>query len=474
MERTFPGLPSPTLIQEAGATTERPWKMPDRLVLLAAGAILTLLSLLAFVTVSESSHGSRRLASGQMARDTQLFHGALPEILHLHATTYAIMSWTILVGLWMIYLGVIWRFRARPIHVRAAAWAAVAFCLVAFLVPPVFSSDIFSYAMFGRLSVIYDANPYVTTPLGRAATDPLMTYVAWGNITSPYGPVWAMLSAVVALGHHATPVVLVLRFKLLSLGATLLDGWLIYQLVKQRSRAWAPWAYLAFAWNPLVIVDGVINGHNDVVILAFVLSGAWVLRRRPALSVAFLVMSALIKYSTVPMLAGAAVRYWRRSTGPLRLLQIAGGVALAAMIAFVSFHPYWHGPATLLSTFREPGRGANNPLSLLATWGVVELFAERAHIASSAVAVGLASIIFCGWQWAQMIWDERTRLVWTVDDELGSWARTVLVFLLVWPRVHTWYWLLPLGLALAAGPRYRRLAAMVVLTSMLGYLSLGR
>jgi hypothetical protein len=111
---------------------------------------------------------------------------------------------------------------------------------------------------------------------------------------------------------------------------------------------------------------------------------------------------------------------------------------------------------------------------MAATWGATELFAERAHIASSAVAVGLASIVFCGWQWAQMIWDERTRRIWTVDDELGSWARTVLVFLLVWPRVHTWYWLLPLGLALAAGPRYRRLTALVLVTSMLGYFSLAR
>lgn len=475
MEQTLPGLARPVGARPGSVAGEhRSGRRAGLVELVAATLILGLLAALAVITVRASSVGSHHLASAQMARDAKLFHQVTPAVGHLHAFSFALVSWSILILLWGVYVAAIWWLRARPVHLRIVVWAALAFCIVALVAPPVYSSDVFSYAMFGRLSDIYDSNPYITTPLGRAATDPLMAYVTWGNITSPYGPVWAMLSAVVAVGHHATPIVLVLRFKLLSLGATLLDGWLIYHLVRQRWRAWAPWAYLAFAWNPLVIVDGVINGHNDVVILAFVLGGAWVLRRRPALSVALLVLSALIKYSTVPMLAGAAMRYWRRSTGPLRLLQVAGAVTLASLIAIATFHPFWAGPATVLSTLREPGRGANNPLSQLATWGAAELFAEQIHLASSAVAVGLASAVFCGWQWAQMLWDERAHRAWNVDDELGSWARTVLVFLLVWPRVHTWYWLLPLGLALAAGPRYRRLTAMVVITSMLGYFSLAR
>lgn len=475
MEHTLPGAAYPVATHAASFAEDDPPAHRSGLIeVVAAALILALLAALAVITVRSSSVGSHRLASAQMARDAKLFHQVTPAVAHLHAHSFALLSWGVLILLWAVYLATIWWLRTRPVHLRIAVWGAFAFCAVALLAPPVYSSDIFSYAMFGRLSTIYDANPYVTTPLGRAPADPLMSYVTWGNITSPYGPVWAMLSAAVAVGHHASPVVLVLRFKLLSLAATLFDGWLIYHLVRQRWRGWAPWAYLAFAWNPLVIVDGVINGHNDVVILAFALGGAWVLRRRPALSVALLVLSALIKYSTVPMLAGAVMQYWRRSSGWLRLLQIAGCAVLAALIAIATFHPFWAGPATLLSTFREPGRGANNPLSQLATWGAAELFAERVHLASSAVAIGLASVVFGGWQWAQMWWEGRAHRAWTVDDELGSWARTVLVFLLVWPRVHTWYWLLPLGLALAAGPRYRRLTALVMITSILGYFSLAR
>lgn len=473
MERTYWGHARPAATFKAHTATNRPRRWPVRFELAAAGVILSLLTVLAVITVRASSVGSRQLASAQMARDAKLFHQVTPAVVHVHAHSFALVSWTVLILLWAVYLATIWRLRARPVSLRIVAWAAVAFCVVALVVPPVYSSDIFSYAMFGRLSVIYDANPYVVTPLERAAADPLMTYVAWGDITSPYGPVWAMISAVVALGHHATPIALVLRFKLLSLAATLFNGWLIYQIVKKRSPGWAPWAYLAFAWNPLVIVDGVINGHNDMVILAFVLSGAWLLQRRPSLSMAFLVLSALIKYSTVPMLGASVMRYIRRSwRRPASWTRILPAAAIVALISVAAFHPFWHGPGTLLSTVREPGRGANNPLNQLATWGAGELFAEHVHIPASVVSLALAVVAFGGWQLGQMLWEERRVAVWTMDDELGSWAQSVLVFLLVWPRVHTWYWLLPLGLALAAGPRYRRLTTVVLVTSMLGYLSL--
>ena len=72
-----------------------------------------------------------------------------------------------------------------------------------------------------------------------------------------------------------------------------------------------------------------------------------------------------------------------------------------------------------------------------------------------------------------MLWRARWRKTWAIFDELALWATSLAVFLLLWPRIHTWYFVVPLGLALAAGPVYRRVYWGILLVSLLSYASYG-
>jgi len=452
------------------------WRMlgaGDRAVVAAGAVFGTILLALTTVTVRAGETPTHPKLQ-EFARNARLFSRLVPHVAELGVLTYAIVACACVLALWLVYLRLIWRVHGLQIDHRLVLAGAVIFGVVALTVPPVFSTDIFSYSIFGRLAGVYDRNPYLTTAALGAPGDPVVPYLywQWRHIPSPYGPLWTLISEVFTLGRHATPLELAIRFKVLALAAVLLDGWLIYVLVRRRWPEHAGWAYLAFAWNPMVLVEGVVTGHNDALILTVVLVSAYLLlQARPYLAFAGLVVSGLVKYSTLPLLAVIGPRLLMRASPS----QWAGIVvrlgAIAVALAVGAFAPYWGGMAVLMSTLDEPGRGVNNPVMVVGRWLIETVSGGYVRLGVPAtVAISVAA--FGVWQ-AWMLWRARGRKTWAISDELALWATSLAVFLLLWPRIHTWYFVVPLGLALAAGPVYRRVYWGILLVSLLSYASYG-
>ena len=90
----------------------------------------------------------------------------------------------------------------RPIACTIAALFAVAV-----IRPPRFATDIWSYTMVGRILTVHHRNPYRVSPARRH--DPLLHLLhhTWRSGTTPYGPLFVVHSALVALisGTHPTP-----------------------------------------------------------------------------------------------------------------------------------------------------------------------------------------------------------------------------------------------------------------------------
>jgi len=444
-----------------------------RTMLVGGGLLLGILCGLASLTVRGGvPTGTPSQAIREIAATVALFHGPLPHVLALPLLSYAVVAWSCVVALWIVYLGLMWRTRAMSsINLRVVAAGAVALSVLAVFIPSIYSSDIFSYAIFGRIASVYDANPYLTTANRIAPNDALMPYLYWRDIPSPYGPLWTLLSHVIASGDGATPLELILRFKVVGCAAVLVDGALIYQLVKPRWPKSAAWAYLAFAWNPLVLIEGVVAAHNDAVILSFVLAGAFVLVRAHS-HVAFvgILLSALVKYTTVPLLAVVTLPRLRAGSTRERAQILLGLGLIGAIVGIAAFGPYWAGGRVLLSTAAEPGRGINNPLIMGFRWAVTFFTAGRLNV-SPGLTSGIVMATFGAWQLRSQ-WREWHRPgVTSGDNTLALGAKTLTVFLVLWPRIHTWYFLVPLGLVLAAGPLHRRLFWGIAVLSALSYCS---
>src|SRR5262249_31370352 len=57
------------------------------------------------------------------------------------------------------------------------------------LLPALPSDDVFSYILYGRISVVHHANPFVSAP-SAFPSDPFLSLVFWRGTRSVYGPAW--------------------------------------------------------------------------------------------------------------------------------------------------------------------------------------------------------------------------------------------------------------------------------------------
>ncbi len=189
-------------------------------------------------------------------------------------------------------------------------WAAF-FAINLIFMYPVGAADLFDQIFRARLTAHYGYNPFVTLPLNLPG-DPFQPYVAWQGDPSPYGPMWEALAAGTSLlGGNILWNNLIL-FKVLVVLAYAASVGLTYAILRSWKPGWALRGTLFFAWNPLVLFEVAGNGHNDAILIMFMLAGvlALVLARRWAILPA-LIAGALTKFVPILLVPVALVAIWR-------------------------------------------------------------------------------------------------------------------------------------------------------------------
>src|SRR5579862_2302568 len=203
------------------------------------------------------------------------------------------------------------------------------------LAPALPSDDIFSYIIYGRISVLYHANPLIATP-AQFARDPFLAQVFWRNTRSVYGPAWLLLSSGVALLAQAlggSLVVYIVLFKMLGLLAHLANAGLIWLILGRLAPRRQAMGTLLYAWNPLCLLEFCASGHNDAVMLTFLLLGVYcLLRQWEVMALVAIGLSVATKYAPLALLPFylAAVALWltqRLRTQGASRRSIAWGVA---------------------------------------------------------------------------------------------------------------------------------------------------
>jgi hypothetical protein len=224
-------------------------------------------------------------------------------------------------------------------HVRLLFIGAIglACSLVMLFNPAAPSHDPIAYGASGRLLAIYHANPYFVPPAAYPH-DALLAADEWSTSTQAYGPVWTLLSALLNPLVAGDPVRSVMVYRVVALFAHSANLVLIAtarQSVPSLRAAWHERGLLLYAWNPLVIIE-VAAGHNDVLLLTFVLLGMILSQRgRPYLGRGCLAVAVLLKASAVPILCIALLALCvphvpgvRRAQRPWKALLWSVGLSL--------------------------------------------------------------------------------------------------------------------------------------------------
>jgi len=154
-------------------------------------------------------------------------------------------------------------------------WLGAIFAgMVYVLTPSLLSRDAAVYAGYGRIIVTYHANPYYT-PLSAFPHDPLFQLDDWRDALAAYGPIWLIVCAVSTLIAGKAILHYIFFYRLLGLASHVVNIALVTFILRKtrRSPRIVVLGTLLYAWNPLVLLESCLGGHNDTVMMSCVLLG---------------------------------------------------------------------------------------------------------------------------------------------------------------------------------------------------------
>lgn len=381
----------------------------------------------------------------------------------------------------------------------------VVYQVTLFLTPGLFTTDIFSYVMYGHISAVYNLNPYIYPP-NYFPGNPMLDWIhpIWHDQPSVYGPLWTGVGWIMArllapydglVEHLPDGQVLqtglmyqVFAYKLLMNLVQVINlalvWWLLGRLMVNKPRARLS-AFVLFAWNPLMLFDTAGNAHNDALMVTLLLLGVVPLvahQRQPTnlrfqWGTFFVGLSALIKYTTALVGLFYVVVWARRlATWRARVVWLGGVGLLMTAATLLLFSPWLD--VRVLDSLRLAAGGkywqySNWAPDLLALtiadqWldpsGLTAEFPDVVHEPVRAwfklICRGILAI-YLVWELIRLwrIAGDRSRSV--VEPILTASVRAFVVLILVgltW--VLEWYWFWPLALTTLLG--WQRMLTKVV------------
>lgn len=162
--------------------------------------------------------------------------------------------------------------------------------------PAMLSYDIFNYFATSKVLYFYGENPYLVMPI-EFTSDSFLLFTRAANKIALYGPSWIAITAVPFLAGFGNFLLIILNFKLLALFFYLLTIFLIFKMTKNL------FSVSLFALNPLIIVETLISGHNDIVMMFLALLSFFLLTKKKIFfGILVLFLAIFIKYSAVFLL----------------------------------------------------------------------------------------------------------------------------------------------------------------------------
>ncbi len=226
----------------------------------------------------------------------------------------------------------------RSLRLQAALFGAGAtFLMIQTMAPAMLSSDLFAYVVYGRIFGLYHGDPY-SEAAGLGPGDPYGELWTMAFIPSWYGPLWTLISGALARlgGEHVGLTVLL--FRGVAVLAALAAGALVWGCLRRAAPHRATQGLVLFLWNPLLVLEAGLSGHNDVVMVALVMFGIWLhVGSRRSLAVTAIVLSVLVKPVSgliLPLYLLMVLRFLPGWGGRLRYLAVSGAGAAVA-VAFV-------------------------------------------------------------------------------------------------------------------------------------------
>lgn len=343
--------------------------------------------------------------------------------------------------------------RPRMRFIRRCTWL---WSVPLFFALPVFSRDVYSYLVQGRLFGI-GADPYQDPVSQLPGWFSEGSDALWAESASPYGPLFLMLAKGVYAWTETAPEVGLLIFRALGLAGMALVFHCLPRLARARGAdpVWATWIVVP---NPLWLLSMVVGAHNDVLMIALLLLGfvcCDAVRRRSAALVpdaassgrVWLVLAALsavalsiavkpISVLALPFIGLALVgpqATWGKRFGAWTLT----GIVVAAELALLgALSGLWFG-------WIEAVIGQGGAADPYAPWGLLGLGVKAVVtlFAGPDAGTGVREVIYLAGRVISVLVAFWLALRRPRMDAVLACAVTLAASFLLSTNIQPWYWL---------------------------------
>jgi len=207
---------------------------------------------------------------------------------------------------------------------------------------PITALDVVLYVVRARLWALYDGSPMLALPMNFPHDPYIRLAGEYVKQPSPYGPLWELVAqipirlGILSIGNG------VLAMKMISLisyiSMTVLIGWYARQDSPQYAVSGLT-AMTFFALNPLVLMQVIGNGHNDILMMALMTLGLVLWQRGSWTGAMFaLTFATLIKITGLILLPlfGIAVL----AAAPDWKTRLRRGILMAAIFVVIALLTY--------------------------------------------------------------------------------------------------------------------------------------
>lgn len=265
---------------------------------------------------------------------------------------------------------------------------------------PLLSHDLFNYMFDAKIFTVYGENPYMKKALDFPQ-DEWLRFMHWTHREYAYGPTYLPLSFIPSYLSFGKFILNFFFFKLLNVSLYVAAVWCLQKLNKK-------WAMI-FATHPLVLIEGIIVGHNDLVHVALTIIGIYfVMQKKEVWGRIFLVFSAGIKYITLPFVIITRNNWWKSNyavlAGQLTVLIVVcilKGLQPWYFLVFFAFLPFYEPLVSRLNIFFLGILLCYYPYIALGGWGVDWYVDMKDNIILISMGLNMLYLLFYGFQFYQ-------------------------------------------------------------------------
>ena len=198
------------------------------------------------------------------------------------------------------YILNLWLFYKKKVRETYLKYAVICCTLILIFAYPFLSSDLFNYIFYSKIILKYHANPYTHRALDFPGDD-WLRFMRWVHGYAPYGPLWlagALIPAILGFGKF---ILNLLMFKIFIGSFHLINSYLIFKILQKAGIKNILLGTSFYALNPLFLIEGVANAHNDIVLTSFlILTVYFYVNKEYMKSFVALILGTIIKY--IPIL----------------------------------------------------------------------------------------------------------------------------------------------------------------------------